>query len=279
MTARRVHAVLAAGVQNPDLIARWQKDPQFLLGQGIQPDTIDLAALWKFAGLTTKVRHNGVRQELPMTFRLMALAGLEIEIFASYATFCASKGQRFAGTPEGRTRDLITFLEHWLDFRLANHTLVWDVIRHERALTLLNKSVPSPSVSTVDHNGPSQHLPSGSSLPVVRGETILYEMQCDPRAVESALFQREPQLSLIPLTTRHYCYWRSDKTSGIQILELDEFGYYALSLIDGVRSAAALSLQLGGSRRPTRKFLRSLSQLSAIGILDFEPPPSRTSVK
>lgn len=278
MTARKVHAVLAAGVQNPNLIARWQKDPQFLLGQGIEPDTIDLAALWKFAGLTVKVRHNGVRQELPMTFRLMSLAGLEIEVFASYATFCASKRQQYAATPEGRTRDLIAFLGQWLNLDVANHSLLWDLIRHEQALARLNKSVSStPPLVTVEHPSPSGGTPSGSSVPLVCGEIILHEMRCDPRAVELTLFQREPQLSQIPLGTRYYCYWRSDRTSGIQILELDEFGYYVLSFIGGVRSTAELSHQLGSGRRPTRGFLRSLSQLAAIGILDFVPA-SKTRV-
>lgn len=272
MTARRVHAVLAAGVQNPDLIARWQRDPQFLLSQGIEPDTIDLSALWKFAGLTVKVRHNVIRQELPMTFRFMNIAGFEIEVFASYATFCASKGLRYATTPDGRMRALIAFLEQWLDLRDKNHSLLWDLIRHEQALARLTKSVFStPTAVKAEHPAPSRSALSGSSVPLIRGEIILHVMQCDPRVVESTLFQRAPQFSQIPLGTRHYCYWRSHTATEIQILELDEFGYYVLSFVDGARSAAKLSRKLGGSRRPTRGFLRSLSQLAAIGILDFEP--------
>ncbi len=272
MTARRVHSVLAAGVQNPALISRWQKDPQILRGQGIEPGTIDLTALWKFAGLTIKVRHNGMRNDLPMTFRLMSLAGLEIEVFASYATFCSSKRRRFAATPEGKARDFIAFLEQWLDFGATHHLLLWDLIRHEQALALLARSGSSkPPLVTTGHSTPSLRPPSGSSVPLACGDIILYEMRCDPRAVELSLFQSPPQLSQIPLGTRYYCYWRSDKTAEIRILELDEFGYYAASFVDGVRSTAELSLQLGGSRRPTRGFLRSLSQLAAVGILDFKP--------
>ncbi len=37
MTARQVHAVIAAGVENPELIARWQRDPRLLLAQGVEP--------------------------------------------------------------------------------------------------------------------------------------------------------------------------------------------------------------------------------------------------
>ena len=78
VNARQVHAVLAAGVENPTLISRWRAEPARLLRLGIDPECLDLDALWKFSGLTIKVRHNGVRQQLPCTFRLMAAAGLEI---------------------------------------------------------------------------------------------------------------------------------------------------------------------------------------------------------
>jgi len=272
MTARKVHAVLAAGAYRPDLIARWQKDPQLLLNQGLEPGSIDLSALWKFAGLTVKVRHNGIRQELPMTFRLMNLAGFEIELFASYATSRASKGQPYAATPADRARDLIAFLEQWLDLGATNHSLLWDMIRHEHALATLAKSVSStPLPLATDHPGPSRGALSASSVPLVRGEIILHEMRCDPRAVESALFQRPPPLNQIPLGTRHFCYWRPATAAEIRILELDEFGFYALSFVDGVHSAAELSRQLGGSRRPTRRFLRLLSLLEETGILGFQP--------
>jgi hypothetical protein len=272
MTARRVHAVLAAGVHNPDLIARWQKDPRFLLGQGIQPESIDLIALWKFAGLTVKVRHNGIRRELPITFRFMSLAGLEIEVFASYATFCSAEGRRYAPTPEERTRDLICFLEQWLDFAETNHSLLWDLIRHEQALALLAKSIASTTPCVIaDRPAHSRRRLSGSSVPLVCGAIILHEMRCDPRAVESMLFQRAPELSHIPVGSHYYCYWRSDRLQAIQILELDEFGYYVLSFVDGVRSTAELSRQLGGTSQPSRGFLRSLSQLAMVGIIDFEP--------
>ena len=85
MNARRVHAVLAAGVEDPMLIAGWRTEPARLVRLGIEPESLDLNALWKLAGLTIKVRHNGVRQQLPGTFRLMAAAGLEISLFADYA--------------------------------------------------------------------------------------------------------------------------------------------------------------------------------------------------
>src|SRR6266576_370375 len=115
MTARQVHAVIAAGVENPSLVACWSDEPERLRRQGIKPETIDLVALRKFAGMTVKVRHNGLRQDLPLTFRLLNITGLEIEVFSAYAAFRASDGRGYAPSTEARTRDFIAFLEAWLD--------------------------------------------------------------------------------------------------------------------------------------------------------------------
>ena len=281
MTARQVHAILAAGVENPELIARWRRDPRPLLDHGVEPGSIDLAALWMFAGLTVKVRHNGIREDFPLTFRLMNVAGLDIEVFASYAAFRASAGEQYATTTEARARDLIIFLEHWLDLDRTDHPLLWDLIRHEQALARLSKSaLMHRGPAAADAGTPSQGKPTGKSVPKICGEIVLHEMQCDPRAVGLTLRESVPLLNRIPLATRYFCYWRADGAQKIQILELDAFGYYALSFVDGTRSTADLSRELGGNCRPTRGFLRSLGELAAVGILGFgSPSSSRAEVR
>ncbi|MGH2720381.1 MAG: RiPP maturation protein ApyI [Actinomycetota bacterium] len=273
MNARRVHAVLAAGVQSPDLIERWQRDPQQLRAHGIDQDTLDLSALWKFAGLTTKVRHNGLRQRFPLTFRLLHVAGMEIEVFASYASFRSSRGHRYAPTTEQRAADLIHFLQDWLDLGRRDHSLLWDVIRHEQALSWLAGVLPSTAVEGAGAS-PLARAPSSSSVPVVNGRIVLHEMQCDPREVAPMLFDREPRLHRLELSTRHRCYWRAGSPPEIRVLELDEFGYYALGFSDGVRSVAELSDELGGGP-PTPVFMSLLSELAAVGVLGFKPGPGR----
>src|SRR5262249_41294423 len=112
VNARRVHAVIAAGVQNPALIDAWRRDPSLLRELGLDPAEVDLDGLWKFAGLALKVRHNGIREDLPLTFRLLHVAELAVEAFASYA---AERGEGRLGDTEGRARDFVDFLEGWLD--------------------------------------------------------------------------------------------------------------------------------------------------------------------
>src|ERR1051325_1267801 len=137
MIAGQVHAVIAAGLKEPGLLARWKQEPETLRECGVDPDAIDLEALWKFAGLTTKVKHNGLRADLPLTFRLLNIAGLEIEIFGAYAAFHA--GKSFGPTVQERIDELSYFLEQWLDFDKREHALLWDLIRHEAALARLRK--------------------------------------------------------------------------------------------------------------------------------------------
>jgi len=263
MTARRVHAVIAAGVEDPSLVARWEGEPERLRRQGIDPAGIDLAALRKFAGMTVKVRHNALRDELPLTFRLLNVAGLEIEVFSAYAAFRASHGG-LAPTTEERTRDLLAFLEGWLDRDRREHTMLWDLIRHEHALAQLARQTDPGAPA------PGRGAAQPSSVPHIRGAIVLHEMQCDPRGVIAALHESRPPLDDIVLDIRYFCYWRPDDVREIRILELDAFGFYALSLVDGTRSASDLSAAMGGKRRPSRAFLHLLGQLGAAGIVHFE---------
>jgi hypothetical protein len=274
VNARRVHAVLAAGVQSPDLIERWQLDPRELQVHGIDQGTLDLSALRKFAGLSTKVRHNQLRPRFPLTFRLLHVAGMEIEVFASYASFRSSTGQRFASTTEQRAADLIAFLKDWLDPRRRSHSLLWDVIRHEDALASLAAILPATGDEGADASPPVPGTPDPASVPVLNGEIVLHEMRCDPREVAPLLFERVPQLDRLALETRHWCYWRASGPADIRILELDEFGYYALAFSDGMRSVAELSADLAGSPRPTPVFMSLLGELAAVGVLRFAPGPA-----
>jgi hypothetical protein len=260
MNASRVHAVLAAGLQDPLLVARWEEDPQHLLEYGIDPSTVDLIALRKFAGLTAKVRHNGLRQSLPLTFRLLDVAGLEIEVFSAYAAFRAGHGDGYAPTTEERTRALIAFLDECLDRGCREHVLLWDLIRHEDVLARLAKT-PPPRETPV-----AARLTTSSVLRV-RGQLELYEMGSDPRAVGEILRGPRPVLSRIPFGACRVGYWRPEATDELRIVDLDEFAIAALSLVDGARSVADLSAALTGRRRPSRTFLSLLAQLGEAGLL------------
>jgi len=270
--ARRLHTVLAAGVDNPALITRWRAEPELLRGHGVEPSQVDLDALWRFAGLTVKVRHNALRDELPASFRLMNLAGLEIELFASYAGERATQGARLAPTTEGRLLDLLVFLEGWLDRDRTAHALLWDLIRHERALARLARARLAVGSSPDLRRGEPPTSPAPDVVPRIRGEIMLHEMTSDPQLVARALQSAAPDLSAIPRAVSRACYWRTDAGPEVSILQLDELAFGALALVDGKRTGAEIYRALGGGRRPPPSFLRILGELQTIGIVTLRRP-------
>jgi hypothetical protein len=269
VNARRVHAVIAAGVDDPMLIARWRTEPARLGRLGIEPQSLDLNALWKFAGLTIKVRHNSVRGQLPGTFRLMAIAGLEIGLFADYAAFRKASGQPYAAATTERTHDIVEFITGWIDPALTAHSLLCDIARHEHALISLNTAPAVDIRNSIARHDLAEGVLKASAVPSICGRIMLHEMHCDPLLLAAALRKAVPPLEDIPIETRYYCYWRGTHDSEIAVLELDEFGYYLLSLVDGRRSIGDLFHCLAGRGRPTRRFTQSLAQLKELGLLTF----------
>ncbi len=272
MNARRIHTLLAAGVDNPALITRWRAEPELLRGHGVDPSQVDLDALWRFAGLTVKVRHHALREELPASFRLMHIAGLEVELFASYASERAVQGAKLAPTTEGRTLDLLGFLEGWLDRDITAHALLWDLIRHERALGRLARTAPAVGSSPDLRRGEPPTPPAADLVPRVRGEIVLHEMTSDPQAVALALEDRTLDLTAIPRVESRACYWRTDAGPEVSILQLDELAFSTLALVDGKRTAAEVYRALGGGRRPPPGFLHILGELQTIGIVALRRP-------
>lgn len=266
MKANKVHAVIAAGLHSPALITLWREDPTQLRKCGIEPEAFDFDALQKFAGLTTKVRHNGLRLDLPLTFRLLNVAGLEIELFSAYATFRAASGSGYADTTAGRAQDLLHFMEHWLDFDRREHVLLWDMMRHELALTNLasvkpTSFAPKPSSAT--------KIPRPADVPRVRGTITLIEMRSDPRVVGTVLQEKAPRLNEVELGTFNFCYWRGEDAATIDILQLNELGFCLLTLIDGATATATLSRTITGENKTSRGIVRALGELAELGIIDF----------
>jgi hypothetical protein len=267
MSANRVHAVMAAGIDDPRLLAQWRREPALLRAYGVDPEDLDLNALWKFAGLTAKVRHNGLREDLPLTFRLLNVAGLEIEVFSSYASYIASQGGHYADSVEARAEALLSFLEQWLDFKQHAHALLWDLMRHETALSRLSRSAAAAQAFPAAESGPAR----ASSKPRIRGEIILQEFSFDPRLLGAILQEKIPRLETAERGTFHFCYWRGKAAVEIYILPLDALTFYLLSLADGERTAAELVRIMGGGARLQKGVLRALSDLATIGMLNFAP--------
>jgi len=246
MIASRVHAIVAAGLENPALLARWQQEPDLLRTYGVDPAEFDLDAIWKFAGLSAKVKHNGLRAELPLTFRFLSVNGLEIEVFGAYASHKAHAGTRYAPTTAERIVELVGFLRDWLDFGKRQHSLLWDLIRHETALAQLRQLTPSTKRSRVPH---------------IVGEIVLHEMNSDPRVIGKLLREKSFDSRRVRRRVTRLCYWNGGDPDEISIIELDELGFNLLSLVDGKRSIADFN-HLFGSLNDAFAALASVGVIS-----------------
>lgn len=273
MSLARVHAVMAAGVDRPQLLERWMADATQLRGLGVEPDGFDLQALAKFAGLGVKVRHNPLRPMFPLGFRLMSVAAIEIDMFAAYALQRSREGRAFAADMAQRARDLVAFIGGWHDPSVRAHVLLWDAMRYELAVAQLR----------APHSGAMPALDlRASRAPCIRGVVALHELQSDPRVLAEVLHASAPRLEDVPLQPQAFCFWRAPAEEGgddhgsgdTAVIAIDALGQHLLSRIDGRRSAAALVRELGGGRDAARAVAIGLDSLAAIGIVDV--PQRRT---
>jgi hypothetical protein len=255
---------MAAALDNPALVARWRRSPRTIERHGVDPATLDLDVLERFAGLATKVRHNGLRPYMPCTFRLLALTGLEIEFFAACARSRARQGLALAGTTGQRLDDLVAFAQEWVDPRKRDHRLLLDLMHHEQALHRLSVAPPSPA--------PSRARPS------IDGAVELHEMSCNVQRLAEVVTRNAFRPQDFPRRRRRYlAYWRARTASASSIVELDEFSFALLGNLDGQRTASEISLALLRTRVPPPAMLRRLSELSAAGIVAWRGDARRAA--
>lgn len=264
MNAAQIHAVIAAGAADPRRVVRWASDPAAMRAVGVEPGSLDLGALRRFGGLAMKVRHNGLRDAWRGTFRLLDVAGIEIELFADYALAVAERGRGLAVGDEARARDLLEFIAGWPGGGQPAGRLLWDLVRHEQTLFELARIEPPPLPAAA-----TQTRPTPDSLALVCGLVQLHEMRHDPIEIVAALRARDPVLNGLVAGRRLFAYWRPQGESATQRVELDEFGFAALQAADGQRSVAELCVALGLARRPPPRALALLAQLGAAGLLAF----------
>ncbi len=274
MSLARVHAVMAAGVDQPQLLERWMADAAQLRALGVEPDGFDLHALAKFAGLGVKVRHNPLRPMFPLGFRLMSVAAIEIDMFSAYALHRSREGRGFAADMAQRARDLVAFVGGWHDPTVRAHLLLWDAMRYELAVAQL-RAPPSGTIAPPDIRT--------SRAPRIRGDIALHDLQSDPRVLAEVLHVSAPRLEDVPLQPQTFCFWRASEDSGSDegsgdtaVIAIDALGQHLLSRIDGKRTAAALARELGGGRDAERAVAIGLDSLAAIGIVALPQRRVRT---
>ena len=137
MNARQIHAVLAAGVDNPALISAWRSEPARLppRHRTWQPGPRRIVEV---RGLDDQ---GSSQRRAPAAPRHIPAHGGRRAGDRSVRRLCRVPRvirQSYAAATTERTHDVVQFIAHWIDPSVDIHALRGDIVRHEQALVLLN---------------------------------------------------------------------------------------------------------------------------------------------
>jgi hypothetical protein len=163
-----------------------------------------------------------------------------------------------------RARDLLGFLDGWLDDVNPVHVRLRDALRYEDAIARLG---PWHTATNVDDG---VNLPD---VPKLRGTVQLHEFGCDPRVLAGALHASAPDLGSVPDEPHALCFWRAPDADEVTVLDLDALGFHLLARLDGRRNVPALVRSLGGGRGATAAVRAALSTLAEFGLVQLPAMP------
>lgn len=272
MDARRVHSVMAAGLSDPDRLSRWRRRPDVLQEMRVGLETAQAESfvngLWKFAGMGEKIRYTNCRNDLPLTFRLLAHAGLEIQVFANLTGPAAALRLQGKKSSLDKIATLVAFLREWHDPSNRDHALLWDLIRHEAAIAELTYAAPLQQTFLPEEKADA--VSAGSSAHT-RGLLRLHRMRFDPRRITAELRKQTPNMGLVEGSPVCLGYWLNPDRR-ILLLDVDDLVFDLLALVDGSRSIQEMTEYLAncGASVPTDVVLRAFAELQDAGVIAFE---------
>ena len=241
ISARQVHALLAAAVNDPRVLDRLQR--RSARPQTAQRGTIhlDFRRLRLFSGLTVKVRQGDVRLGFPLSFRLLDALKISLDFFASYARRAASLRRQDKKTRAEKIASVAAFLDGWLDHDNPAHALVHDMVRHEHTPMQIRDSMARREAPQRVRRGE----PLGPRSILGRPAGVVHiEMSCDIIALAHALNTPAGEISAVP-RGRFYYVHRWDASRGcVSTDQLDDLGFVLVDLANGRRSMARVAALL-----------------------------------
>lgn len=266
--AALAHSIVATGLADADRLRAWGAEPARLEEFGVDPSAVDLGSLADFAGLSEKIRHNPCRDDLQLTFRLLLVSGLEIELFRDYAPRSLQRRRQGLNSVADRLDGLLQFVEGWASGTDQVRCFIRDVLRHEHVIA----SLRTAAVGTFRTADPSK--PGGQVIPLYNGHLLIRRMTCDPRQVGRVLRAREPDLGQIERGSWTFGY---HKAAGgrLRMLEVDHGVGDLILAVDGRTSADGIAERLFGHGPATGSLLAAFDQLTELGLLVWRPGGGR----
>ena len=254
---------------------RWRpgRDPVRLAREAAKPPAqrsaalreLDLDSLADFMGLTEKVRHNQVRGDLEMTFRLLRITGQEIQLFRDYAPTSLQRRARRLTSPTQRLDGLVEFTESWAGTD-PQRCLVRDVLRYEHTVARFRRD------TSVEEDREPAVLLTDSVL-THHGTIVAVDATCHPVAVLDALRAHEPDLQRIERQPYVLVYHRSP-CGRFRALEVEPGARALLDAVDGRSSVRELAQLLFGDDALADALRAAYQALADIGLVTTNGAPT-----
>ena len=260
--AALAHTIVAAALVDAQRLQDWRAHPLLLAELGIEPSTLDLDALAGFVGLAEMIRHNQCRADLQLTFRLLFLAGLEIEFFRDYAPRSLARRRQGLKSTADRLAGLLEFVTEWASCGDPVRLLIRDVLQHEYIVATVRaaENVPTAEAAT--------GAPGPQAIPRPRGYLSVQRTSCDPRQVAAVLRDRDPELSRIVRGSRTFAY-HSEAPTSLRMLELDPGVGALIQAADGQTTLEGIGMRLLGDAAETSSLVALFYQLTDLGLFTW----------
>jgi hypothetical protein len=243
---RGVESILARSLLDPDFLDALMVDPNKSLSSYSLDDTTrreflsaDFARIRAFSGFICKVQHNYLWESFPATRKLLAVYGLEIDLFSRYRRIQLSQKRKHEERRESILR-FIEFLEVDLSSkRGAPFRLMRELLKHERATWETRLSLG---------NIPAQTSTEASMCELNWSRfQRLTPVLCGPLAIRKFCYDPIPLAHLVvgdtfdygklpPRSPRILGYWGDRTTCQLRVLTLDRLTAGVLCWINGRRS-------------------------------------------
>lgn len=187
-----------------------------------------------FQAFIVKVKHNGIRDVLPLTFRMLPALGEEMAFYRSYADeYLAIR----ADGPLSIPHQVSLFAEHltrYLDGRSSRQSAALrDMLSHELAIWELHETMPV------------RELPRPAGALLWRGQMTVQHFASDVSRACALLKSN----TFDPTRDRAACdqfiaYWRLWDGKAVEFFEIDELTAMLFLMVDGTRTIDAAAKEL-----------------------------------
>jgi hypothetical protein len=233
----RVQAFVARCLVDPSFLSTALDDPAGL--DHATPrlfDESDLGRIALFQAFIVKVKHNGVRNILPLVFRMLPAVGQELAFYRSYAaSYLAIRADGplpVARQVQVMTEHLRRYLEQCTNPASA---AVADLLTHELTIWRMHSGGPVP-----------QPEPADGAI-VWRGRMELKFYDTDLSRACAALMAKtfDPGQDLAE-REQTLAYWRPEHGETVEFFEIDELTAMLFSMVDGRSTLEGIAEQLAG---------------------------------